>query len=143
MQTYESDVSLWSAEQARLLREGRFDLLDIENIAVEIEGVGKGELRELSSRMAALLENLLKWQYQPGRRGTSGDVAIKALRKDVSYILAESPSLTQKFVEPRWLDMVWTRAVAQFVIETGQDRFPDECPWSFQDQVLAETWLPD
>ncbi|MDR3089077.1 MAG: DUF29 domain-containing protein, partial [Desulfobulbaceae bacterium] len=68
---YETDVVAWAGEQARLLRAGRFDLLDIENIAEEIEDVGKAEQRELMSRMAVLLAHLLKWQYQPERRGKS------------------------------------------------------------------------
>ena len=68
MQTYEDDVVAWANEQARLLRTGRFDLLDIEHIAEEIEDVGKSEQRELANRMAVLLTHLLKWHYQPERR---------------------------------------------------------------------------
>lgn len=43
---YDQDVVAWAAEQARLIREGRFDQLDIEHIADEIEDVGKSEQRE-------------------------------------------------------------------------------------------------
>ena len=49
---YEDDVLLWSQEQARFLREGRFAELDIEHLADEIEDVGKSEKRELASRMS-------------------------------------------------------------------------------------------
>ena len=59
---YDKDVLLWSQEQARLLRAGRFDELDIEHLADEIEDVGKSEKRELANRMAVLLAHLLKWQ---------------------------------------------------------------------------------
>jgi len=45
MQTYETDVVTWAEEQVRLLRAGRFDLLDIEHIVEEIEDVGKSEQR--------------------------------------------------------------------------------------------------
>lgn len=143
MQTYENDVTAWSSEQARLLREGRFDLLDIEHIADEIESVGKCELRELVNHMTKLITHLLIWQHQPGRRGRSWEVAIKSQRKNISYALWESPSLTLRILEPRWLDIVWTRAVAQAIVETGLDGFPGECPWIFQDEVLADTWLPE
>ena len=40
---YEADIVAWASEQARLLRSGRFDLLDTEHIAEEIEAVGKSE----------------------------------------------------------------------------------------------------
>ena len=41
MQTYEKDIIAWANEQAKLLRAGQFDQLDIEHIAEEIEDVGK------------------------------------------------------------------------------------------------------
>jgi hypothetical protein len=40
---YEGDVVAWAQEQARLLRARRFDALNIEHIAEEIEDVGKSE----------------------------------------------------------------------------------------------------
>ena len=142
MQTYDKDINAWAGEQARLLRAGRFDLLDVEHIAGEIEDVGKSEQRELASRMAVLLAHLLKWQYQPDRRGASREKTIKAQRKEISYALDESPSLLPKLHEDRWLDMVWARAVAQAVSESGLDCFPEACPWAIEDQVLAPSWLP-
>jgi hypothetical protein len=69
--TYEQDVVAWASEQARLLRAGRLDLLDIEHIAEEIEDVGKSEQRELANRMSLLRAHLLKWAYQVDRRGNS------------------------------------------------------------------------
>jgi hypothetical protein len=37
----------------------------------QVEDVGKREQHALASRMAALLAHLLKWAYQPERRGAS------------------------------------------------------------------------
>jgi hypothetical protein len=51
---YETDVVAWANEQASLLRAGRFELLDRDHIAEEIEDVGKSEQRELASRMSVL-----------------------------------------------------------------------------------------
>ena len=84
MQTYETDVVAWAEEQSGLLRSGRFDLLDIEHIAEEIEDVGKSEQRELANRMALLLGNRGRttkfvsgiqpatggsWQFPPSKSG--------------------------------------------------------------------------
>jgi hypothetical protein len=49
-------------------------------MAEEIEDVGKSEQRELENRMAILLAHLLKWQYQPARRGASWQKTIKVQR---------------------------------------------------------------
>lgn len=139
---YEQDVNGWANEQARLLRGRRFDLLDIEHIADEIEDVGKREQHELARRMAALFTQLLKWAHQPESRGAGWAKTIRAQRKEIDYLLGESPSLAQILQEQRWLDVVWTRAVARTLTETGRDRFPDECPWDLKGEVLCETWLP-
>lgn len=142
MNAYESDVVAWANEQARLLRAGRFELLDIEHLAGEIEDVGKSEQRELANRMALLLAHLLKWQYQPERRGASWEKTIRAQRKEILYGLDESPSLRPKLHEARWLEVVWSRAIAIAVSETGLDCFPEACPWVMEDEVLAEHWFP-
>ena len=41
--TYDTDIIAWANEQAALIRARRFDLLDLEHIAEEIEDVGKSE----------------------------------------------------------------------------------------------------
>ena len=140
--SYESDVVAWASEQASLIRAGRFELLDREHVAEEIEDVGKSEQRELASRMAVLLAHLLKWQYQADRRVASWEKTILAQRKEIAYGLHDTSSLVPKLQEARWLEMVWAKAVAQAVGETGLDCFPDACPWAMQ-EVLNEGWLPD
>jgi hypothetical protein len=143
MPTYEEDIVAWSFDQARLLRARCFDLLDLEHLAEEIEDVGKSEQRELTSRMAILIGHLLKWKYQPERRGSSWEKTIKAQRKELDYALNESPSLRVKLAEARWIDLVWSKGVALAAAETGMDCFPETCVWSLTDEVLDPSWLPE
>ena len=143
MSTYEEDIVAWSAEQARLIRAGQFDHLDLEHIAEEIEDVGRGEQRELTSRMGLLIGHLLKWAYQPERRGARWEKTIRAQRKDLLYLLDESPSLRGKLTDPRWVDVAWSKGVALAVGETGLDCFPDACVWSLTDEVLNGDWWPE
>ena len=77
---YDQDFAAWTAEQSRLLREGRLVELDIAHLAEEIEDMGKNNQRALLSRMQELLLHLLKWQYQPGRRGNSWRASIRKQR---------------------------------------------------------------
>lgn len=143
MSTYEDDIVAWSAEQARLIRAGRLDHLDLEHIAEEIEEVGRSEQRELTSRIGLLIGHLLKWAYQPERRGASWEKTIKAQRKDILYLLDESPSLRGKLDDLRWVDVAWSKGVALAVDETGLDCFPETCVWSLTDEVLNRDWWPD
>lgn len=140
--SYEADVA-WANKQASLLRAGRFELLDREHLAQEIEDVGRSEQRELTIRMSVLLAHLLKWRYQPERRGAGWKRAILAQRKEIAYGLSDAPSLIPKLQETRWLEMVWAWAVAQAVGESGLDCFPDACPGAMEEEVLNDGWLPD
>ena len=141
--SYETDVVAWANEQAGFVRSGRFDQLDLEHIAEEIEDVGKSEQRELASRMAVLLAHLLKWEHQPARRSKSWQYTLTTQRKEVAYVISEAPSLRTKFADERWLDIVWSKAKSQAESETGLDidTFPEACPWPISD-VLSEGWLP-
>ena len=139
---YEKDVLAWAMEQAALLRAGNLSALDIEHIAEEIEDVGKSEKRELASRMAVLLAHLLKWQHQPGRRGSSWTRTLKEQRKAIAAAMRQTPSLKASLNDDDWLAGVWADAVTKAVDETGLDSFPEDCPWSMA-QVLTEDFFPE
>jgi Domain of unknown function DUF29 len=60
MHSYETYVIVWANEQAAFIRAGRFDMLDLQHLADEIEDGGKSEQREFENRMAVLLAYLIK-----------------------------------------------------------------------------------
>ncbi len=140
--SYESDVVAWANEQAALLRAGKLSAIDIEHIAEEIEDVGKSEQRELTSHMSGLLAHLLKWQFQPSHRGASWEKTIKAKRIEIEFSLKETPSLKARLSNNEWLNVVWSKAVAQAVEETGLDVFPEDCIWTIA-QVRDPLFFPD
>lgn len=139
---YEADVIAWVNEQAVLLRSGNFTALDIEHIADEIEDVGKNEIREFSSRMAVLLSYLLKWQFQASYRSVSWEKTIKAQRKEIEYSLKVTPSLKNRLTDNDWIDVVWSKALAQAVSETGLDIFSEQCLWA-KEQILSRDFFPE
>ena len=139
---YDDDVIAWANEQAAFLRAGNFSALDIEHIADEVEDVGKSEQRELESRMALLLAHLLKWSFQPERRGTSWQTTIRNQRKGVARRLAKTPSLKADLVDNEWWDVTWGDAVYQANMETGIQDFPASCPWTY-DRIMDPEFLPE
>ena len=142
--TYNQDVIAWANEQAAFLRAGRFDLLDLENIAEEIEDVGKSEQRELESRMAILLMHLLKWQYQPSHRGVSWEMTIKEQRDMIVRRIKKTPSLKASLKDDDCIANAWADAVHAAMKETSLERvkFPTNCIWDMSD-VLTDDWLPE
>lgn len=141
---YEKDVIAWANEQAGFIRAGRFDLLDLENIAEEIEDVGKSEQRELESRMAVLIAHLLKWQFQPTHRGSSWEDTIIAQRNRIERRLRKTPSLKVSLSDTDWMADAWDDGVDMAVSETGIPRkvFPQTCTWTPQ-LILANDFFPE
>ena len=139
---YDEDFYAWTDEQAALLRAGKLSAADIENIAEEIESMGRGEKRELVSRLAVLLLHLLKWQYQPEMRGASWRVSIANTRDDLADLLQDSPSLRANLRE--YIASAYQRARRQASAETGlnEKTFPPACPYSFSQATDADFW-PD
>ena len=45
IQTYEDDLYAWALKNADLLRQGRFAEIDVDNIAEELESMGRSERR--------------------------------------------------------------------------------------------------
>ncbi len=143
MQSYESDVIAWANEQAAFIRAGRFDLLDIEHIADEIEDVGKSEQREFESRMAVLIMHLIKWHYQPSHRSKSWERTIKLQRTMLNRRLSKTPSLKTELKNPDFWSDTWSDAVLSAEKETNLlDLFSDTCPWDFEQIINPEFW-PD
>ena len=62
---YEEDLYLWSQAQAALLRAGRFDELDLENLIEEVEDVGGALRRSVRNRTITIMVHLLKLQHSP------------------------------------------------------------------------------
>ncbi len=137
---YEQDFYAWANEQAGLLRAGKLSEADIEHIAEEIESMGKGEKRELASRLTVLLLHLLKWQYQPGRRGASWQATIRVQRRDLAVHMADNPSL--KSLLPQVIGQAYGSAIIEAGVETGllETTFPTVCPWSFEQISDPDFW---
>ena len=137
---YDQDFFAWANEQARLLRAGQLAEADIEHIAEEIESMGKTEKRELVSRLTVLLMHLLKWEYQPVRRGASWEVTIRTQRRALARHLNDNPSL--KPMVPEALADAYEDARAEAYAETGlsETTFPATCPWTFEQVSAAGFW---
>lgn len=84
---YDTDFYLWTQQQATLLRQGHFSELDTTHLVDEIEDMGRSEKRELENRLIVLLVHLLKWRFQPDRRGNSWSATMKRQRLDIEDLL--------------------------------------------------------
>lgn len=139
---YERDFHAWTGQQAALLRAGRISDIDLANLAEEIESMGRGERQELVDRLTVLVLHLLKWRFQPGRRGASWEATIKLQRRDIAKHLSENPSL-KPFLPEATVD-AYERGMLRAVAETRlrEASFPIANPWT-PEQMLDPAFLPD
>jgi hypothetical protein len=104
---YDEDFVRWTEEQAAALRRarslpargiGRSNLaLDWENLAEEIESLGKSDRRELRSQITRVLRHLLKLEFSPAAGARAGwRATINEARTEIEGLLEDSPSLRRE-----------------------------------------------
>lgn len=138
---YEDDFALWSAEQAALIRAGKFDHVDLENVAEEIESLGKSDKRQIRSRLQVLMLHLLKWERQPAERSRSWASSIRDQRQAILDLIDDSPSLRP--YPGQVFERDYPRARERAAEETTifLDLFPETCPYTIE-QILDPDYLP-
>jgi hypothetical protein len=139
---YEQDLALWYARQAELLRERRFDELDLENLIEELEVAGKNLRRELNSRLRVLLMHLLKCQFQHERISGSWRGTLNEQRDEIRDLLTDNPSIGPGLMQ--LADKVYTSAMQRASAETGlpESSFPLTNPYS-REQLLDSRFIPE
>jgi len=139
---HEQDFYAWTKQQADILKSGIFVNLDVRYLTEELESMGAGEKRELIHRLSLLLGHLLKWVYQPERRGNSWLATIEEQRLEVIDLIQDNPSL--KYQTEQQFEKAYTKAVLFAVKETDlpKNTFPNESPFTFE-QTLDRAYLPE
>lgn len=141
----ELDFHAWTLNTAQRARAGLLTPEELEQIAEELEDMGKSEKRELRSRVAVLLAHLLKWQYQPDQRTYSWEGTIKEQRNDIQELLEENPSLKSEV--HNYIEKAYKKGIQKAVQETNMSEkvFPntfEQTGWTLE-QVLDMDYLPD
>jgi hypothetical protein len=139
---YDDDILLWSEQQADVIRglaHSRRPLpneLDIENVAEEIESVGRSELAAVESQLQNILLHLIKlWAESDSRATRHWRAEILAFHSEAKRRYA--PSMQQRIN----FDHLWELACEQASLELDQPTtgglLPSANPFSLDD-LLAE-----
>jgi hypothetical protein len=137
---YDRDFYSWTYRQSLLLRERRFDELDILHLTEEIEDLGKRHYDQLESRLMQLIAHLLKWKIQHWKRTNSWRATIRVQRKSIAKLLERNPGLKYRLDDA--LQESWDQGRDLAIIETdlSEDRFPEHCPFNFADIMDQDFW---
>lgn len=146
---YEQDFAAWIQHHIALLKQGKFNEIDVEHLIEELEDMGKSHRRELVNRFIPLIAHLLKWQYQYQQLqdqwktfiGGSWRGTIMEQRTKIAKLLKQSPSLKRELQAA--INEAYPDALKIALSETGLSRcvFPDTCPYTLE-QLQDENFYP-
>jgi hypothetical protein len=139
---YDDDILLWSEQQAELIRrlgQTRRDLpndFDVENVAEEIESVGRSELAAVESYLQLVLLHLIKIVVELGSE------SVRHWRSEIAGFHANArrryaPSMRQRID----LDEIWRAAREQAILGYGEEtaraaaELGADCPIALDDLV--------
>jgi Domain of unknown function DUF29 len=140
---YDEDFYVWTEAQARLLRERRFEALDLENLVEEVEGLGRAEKSRVLNNASVIIEHLLKLQFSPAReprnlwRATIREHR-RRLRRDLTPRLCKilEAELATLHAEIRADTAALLRDHGE---HAAADALPATCPYTL-DQVTGDWW---
>jgi Domain of unknown function DUF29 len=141
---YDEDFYVWAERQTELLRAGRFDDLDLENLILEVEGLADVKRSAVLNNARVVIEHLLKLQHSPAqdpRGGWEDSVFEHRSRLEIDL----TPRLRQILAD----DMAKVYGLARRNTEAALRRhgeqaaaqaLPATCPYTL-DQITGD-WLP-
>ena len=141
MSTYDTDFYQWTQQQAELLRQGALSALDVEHLIEEIETMGRSQRDATGSHLVIVMMHLLKWKYQPERRGSSWHDSIVNGRIQIDDLLENNPSLKSQL--KNLIDKAYPKAKRYASQQTKLPliTFPEQCPFTAE-QIISD-WWPD
>lgn len=147
---YDRDFFLWTKEQATALRHAKSSNLplDWDNLAEEIESLGKSDRRELRSQIRRILWHLLKLEASPALEPRAGwRSTIRNARAEIEDVLRDSPSLRR---EIDGLIAEEAEIAAKFAAaDLSQHGEADEAVWAllekggFRAEQVVGNWFPE
>jgi len=131
----EEDYASWLQSQIHLLRERRFDELDLPNLVDEVGDLGVSDFKAFVSAVEIVIAHMLKWDLQPERRGNSWIASIEEHRARLEQSLHDSPSYKARVEDAINRAYRPARALASKEIDLPLSRFPAACPYEWHDIV--------
>jgi hypothetical protein len=134
---YDTDILLWSEQQAELLRSRSANALDWDNLAEEIKDVGLSQLRAVMSHLTLALLHDLKAEAWPLSRDVPhwrAEARLHRIEADRHY----APSMAQR------LDLVKLyrqarRAMPETIDGALPLPVPTTCPVTLEEMLSEDT----
>jgi len=138
---YEVDDSLWLEKTVELLREKKYDQLDLDNLIEELDDLGRERKNKVESLLRQVIIHLLLLQYWRSQYEWNAyhwEAEITEFRTQLKISLTTNLRnyLNQK------LDQIYQDALKYSQRKTRLDNLPQQCPYSLE-QLLDQDWFPE
>jgi Domain of unknown function DUF29 len=132
---YEVDFHAWIEAQTALLREGRNDDIDAENLIEELRDITLRLEDELAEALIDIICGLLIWQHEPARPTPNRTSTIELRRRDIQNLMARSPGLQSAMQD--MLAYCYDIGRLRFFAgnELPDSSISENCPYSMDDLI--------
>jgi hypothetical protein len=131
-QLYETDDYLWLLATIDLLKQGRFDEVDLENLIEELEDLGSEKKNAVKSLLEQVIRHLLLlqfWTEESERNYYHWQSEILGFR----YQLEDRLTTNLRNYLAEEMDNIYNRALKYVQIKTKfKVDFPAECPYTLE-----------
>ena len=138
---YEKDETAWLDAMAELVQFGQRESLDLPNLHDYLTSMANRDRKEVFHRMVQLMMHLLKWHFQPEKRGNTWSASIRFLREELNW---DCNAGTLRNYAKSTLDVAYEKARIEAAYQSGLPReaFPEQLGMTL-DELLADTELPE
>ncbi|MGF1482101.1 MAG: DUF29 domain-containing protein [Cyanophyceae cyanobacterium] len=142
---YDQDFLQWCERTVSLLKEHRFDELELESLIDEVDSLGKSQKQQLYNRLNILLVHLLCLRYwipkdERERCSRGWRLTVDEQQRRIKKLLKTSPSLNP-YLETI-LEECYSESRERFLLKSGmefdlEDIVPQENPFEL-DQLRGQ-----
>ncbi len=104
-----------------------------------IDALYRSDKRTLRGQLIRAMKHILKWHLGREYRTTACMVSISNARREIGYLLEDTPALTREYVEEEW-ESAFEIASDEVIIETGLDPTKASLTWY---EVFEEKYPQD
>jgi len=136
---YEEDFYVWTEAQAKLLRERRFEAVDLDHLIEEVEGLGRAERSRVLNTASVIVEHLLKLEHSPAQEPRNAwRASVREHRRRLTPRLRRilAAELGALYGEVRDDTAALLRDHGE---HAAADALPARCPYTL-DQITGDWW---
>jgi hypothetical protein len=137
---YEIDDYLWLEETIKILKEKKFNELDLENLIEELEDLVRERKNKVESLLRQIIIHLLLleyWSQEYQYNATHWKAEITEFRFQINGILTKN---LQNYLASKF-ELIYQNSVKYTQRKINLNTFPQKCPYTLE-QLLDEDWFP-